>query len=188
MKGYKNYLLTFVLLFLGVSSASADVIIPRQFRIKNRPPGYCAWCCLETLGRYHRIESLNDLAKNREKDPDHVIWIDPYQAIVFPKNVGTPFIVQQKLDSLNVKYRTIVSNDSVWLKEVTRKKGCMAFFRPGAFVTPTGRTLDGHAVILTEYNDKDVEFLDPNDCTYWKAERLWFDLYWDRYALVLESK
>src|SRR5437763_385841 len=50
--------LALTLLFLFPCPARPEVKVPVACRIKNRPPGRCGWCCLETLARYHKITAL----------------------------------------------------------------------------------------------------------------------------------
>jgi hypothetical protein len=42
--------------------ADADVKIAPPCRVKNRPPGRCGWCALETLARHLEIKALYGLS------------------------------------------------------------------------------------------------------------------------------
>src|SRR5437773_12231648 len=59
-------LLTFALalLLLLPGAVQAEVKVLAACRIKNRPPGRCGWCCVETLARHHKIEPLYGLTEH----------------------------------------------------------------------------------------------------------------------------
>lgn len=165
-------LILFLVALLIVESTQA-VEIPKNLCVPNRHPGYCEWACLETLGNLHKVPQLKNLVERRSQDPDE--WVPTEQPNVFrlvQKHVGTDFIVRKKLDSLKVKYEMFTNFEREPLKRID-KEGCVATFWAGAF----GGT--GHAVILTGYNDKKVEWIDPNniDWIMW-ADRVWFDYWW----------
>ena len=51
------------LLLLFPHASWAGVNIAASCRVKNRPPGRCGWCALETLARYHHLKALYGLAR-----------------------------------------------------------------------------------------------------------------------------
>src|SRR5947209_2514778 len=51
--------LTCVLLCTG--AVWGEVRVTPACRVKNRPPGRCGWCALETLARHHHVEMLYGL-------------------------------------------------------------------------------------------------------------------------------
>src|SRR5205809_4376651 len=55
---------TLTLLLLLPSAIRAEVKVPAACRIRNRPPGRCGWCAIETLARHHKIESLYGLTEH----------------------------------------------------------------------------------------------------------------------------
>lgn len=180
----------FALLALA-TSVFAEVKIPEEHRIKNRAPGYCGWCCLETLGNMQKITKLKDLAKNRENDPDFeydtkikVKFMEEIKELTFhikePKNTASVQSVKDKLDTLGVKYK-ITSFDLDHVEEAVKKNGCVIFTKTGAFGD------GGHAVILTEYTKEIVKFIDPNDCCVYVATRAWFEVVWQGTAITLEE-
>ena len=57
-----NSIFACLLLVAFAFPAAAEVNIPTDCRIKNRPPGRCGWCALETLARHQHIEPA--LAEN----------------------------------------------------------------------------------------------------------------------------
>src|SRR5260370_30349606 len=56
-------LVALILPLLLPVAAVAEVKIAASCRVKNRPPGRCGWCAVETLGRHHRIKQLHGLAQ-----------------------------------------------------------------------------------------------------------------------------
>src|SRR5437870_4408928 len=52
------------LLLLLPSAIRAEVKVPATCRIRNRPPGRCGWCSVETLARHHKIEALYGLTEH----------------------------------------------------------------------------------------------------------------------------
>ena len=182
-------LLFVVLTFFIVTISYGDVNIYKKHRILNRAPGFCCWCCIETLGRNQGIKQLYDLAKNRDNDPYYVIGTEKIQTgentyieiqHVEPKNGGSIGSVKQKLDALKIKYKISIQDEN-HLKECCKKNGCVIFMKPNSIMPGP------HAVILTDYNDKTFEYLDPNKQIYYKGTREWFDIYWDGVAISLES-
>lgn len=178
----------FALLALA-TSVFAEVKIPEESRVRNRAPGYCGWCCLETLGNLQKIAKLKDLVNKRENDQDFeydvkikVKFMEEIKELTFrvkePKHAASIKSVKDKLDTLGVKYK-ITSFDLDHIQEAVAKNGCVIFAKAGAF----GK--DGHAVILTEYTKEIVKFIDPNDCCVYVATRAWFEVVWDGTAITL---
>ena len=52
-----------VALFVLPCAGRAEVNIEPDCRMKNRPPGRCGWCALETLARHHRVTALYGLTR-----------------------------------------------------------------------------------------------------------------------------
>ena len=181
-----KWMLAIVLSLCLALPTYADVTIPKKDRVANFSPGYCTWCCLETLGRYHKIEKLYNLAENRTNDPDYVVWDDYYQVYIVReyRNTGSCRAVAEKLNSLGVKYKMQWdgNRDDRILREAVKKDGAVVTMAPGAFG-------GSHSIIVTEYNDKKVEFINPNDASYYECTREWFSYYWTGAAVViLEQK
>ena len=57
--------LALALLLLLPWTADAEVNIAPVCRIKNRPPGRCGWCALETLARHLQIKILYGLTEKK---------------------------------------------------------------------------------------------------------------------------
>src|SRR4051812_16472512 len=87
--------------------ALADVQIDTQHRTQNQSPGYCAWACLETLGRNQGIKQLEGLVEARTKDGDVTekrmvqigsnLW-EERTTVIATKNVGYLPEIRRKLD------------------------------------------------------------------------------------------
>ncbi len=193
-------------LFLAVPSW-AQVEIDKKHRIENFGPGYCAWCSIETLGRHIGIEALHDLAKNRSKESsvkqwnsDKGVWVPlPYVMVSHgynyngpwvqeKRNVGTDWGVYWKLTELRVKFKMqwTGEKDTKLIKYAIKNNlGCAFAVKKGCF----GKNSSAHAMVLTNYDDKKVEYIDPNDPgNVYEATREWFDHWWSGWVLVLEKE
>ena len=174
------------LVFTG--SLFGRVKIDKANRVENINPGYCAWCSIEMLGRHLKVKKLYNLTKNRTKESD--IWInydDGKGWIRLRANEGHSNTIRWKMDELGVKYRMCNYGkfDRAMIEDsIKNNLGCAVGFKSGAF-----KGEGAHAVVLIDYNDDDVEFIDPNDpeSTY-TAKREWFDYYWDGWVLVVERE
>lgn len=185
----RKFILAMIATAVLCVSVFADVQIDKQHRIKNRSPGYCAWCCIETLGRNQGIKQLEGLTDARAKDSDitekRLVQIDwnmweEQEVVIATKNVGYVPAIRAKLDLLKVKYKITEWNRD-HLKDAVAKKGCVVYMKANPLMPGP------HAVILTEYNDKIFRYIDPNGCNYWEGSREWFDFYWDGVAISLEE-
>src|SRR5262249_51202379 len=65
-----------------------EIRIPVRCRVKNRPPGRCGWCCLETLARYHKIRALYGLT---ERNACQACLEDLEDAL---EDAGVPYRIQ----------------------------------------------------------------------------------------------
>ena len=203
----RRFVATLLLLLVFSSSSFSQVVIKKENRVLNKSPGFCAWCCLETLGRHHKIEPLYDLQDNREKeftwewDARNKKWIkSPYlwtdygsYKLKEHRSPGTHRALVNKLDSLNIKYRyqNHYNYSKTLIKEaIKNKQGCLVVVKwwtddNGKPIADSSHT---HAIVLLDYNDDGIEFFDPNDteCTY-TASHQWFNHYWTGYVLVVEG-
>lgn len=159
--------------------------IPQSCRIKNQPPGYCCWACLETLGRYHGIEGLYDLLESRKEEKDLVIndWFG--NATTYPRNLGYDFTVRNKLNDLKVKYwMQDAGGINRTLLKYAGSHGCVVGVKEGALkgVKTT------HAIVILEYDEEKVEYFDPNSpSTTWVATRKWFDHWWTGMIIIVQN-
>lgn len=205
----RKFIVAFLLLLVFSSSIFSQVIIEKENRVENRNPGYCAWCCLEMLGRHHKIEALYNLLDEREKeftwewDARKREWIkSPYILTDYGsyklrehRSPATHRAIANKLNSLDVKYsyQDHYNYDKSLLKEaIKNKQGCLVVVKwwkdaNGNAITAMNNS-STHAIIILDYNEDGVEFLDPNhiDRTY-SATHRWFNYYWTGYVLVLNG-
>src|SRR5439155_13777417 len=152
------------LLLLLPSFVQAEVNVVATCRIKNRPPGRCGWCCVETLARHHKIEALYGLAETNASRCD----VSNLETVVADAEV-----------SYRIQYPGI-RNQAILRHAVQENLGAVIGFRelyPGA---------GGHIVTLIDLTDDGVQVIDPNDADgrtrYMTLSR--FLYWWDGFALV----
>lgn len=164
MKRLVRLLVPLLVLFLPCV-AKAEVKIAMVSRMKNRPPGRCGWCALETLARHHGIKILYGL-------------VDSNASQSRPKDL------EKVLDDFKVSYRIQARGcfDRDILREAINKDlGAVVGLReqrPGA---------GGHIVTLIDYDADSVRIIDPNDqdCRTRTLPTETFLRCWDGFALVL---
>ncbi len=179
---FKKLVLLAVLFFSGHLLACD---IPENCRVKNEKPGYCCWACLETMGRFHGIEPLHDLLEKRKEEKD-ITTTDWYgNTFVYEKHLGYDFALRNKLTELKVRFW--MQDTGGWdrsLLKHAKSHGCLVSVKANALKdmkTP-------HGIVLTEYNDKNVEYYDPNyPDKIWVGSRKWFDFYWTGMIVVVEN-
>jgi hypothetical protein len=144
----------------------AEVVIDPSCRMKNRPPGRCGWCAVETLGRHHRIKALFGL-------------VDAHESIADPEDLTAV------LDHLKVSYsyQARGSRDTAILRRASREAlGAAVGFRP------LSEGAGGHIVTLVDFNEETVKVIDPNDddlrVRTMPTER--FLHWWDGLTIVIE--
>jgi hypothetical protein len=148
------------------SIAFSEVQISSDCRVKNRPPGRCGWCALETLARHHRIKALYGVVANHACD-------------------SRPKDLQGVLEASGVKYRMQargLRSTRILEKAIHENLGAAVGFRP---LVSGGR---GHIVTLVEFGAEEVRILDPNDKDG-QVRSMHLDAFlerWDGFALVLE--
>ena len=166
-KRFRAIALVVALSFLPCA-ARADVDIEPGCRMKNRPPGRCGWCALETLGRHHRIKALSGLVE------DHASTADPED-------------LTAALDKARVRYHLQKRGDrdpALLRSSCEDGLGAVVGFRPlyeGA---------GGHIVTLVDFTEDTVKVIDPNDqdgrVRTMSAER--FLHWWDGFTLVIQPE
>lgn len=200
----RKFVATFLLLFAFLSSAFSQVHIKKEHRISNQnfETGYCAWCCIETIGKHYGIETLNNLTKNRsqeftwtwnsrtrswEKSPYVMVDYGNYKSLEL-RSPGTHQALVGKLNSLNVKYhyQNYYNYDKIIIKNAIKNdQPCLVVVKCYWGKRPTN---DTHAIILLDYNDDGVSFFDPNDVDHvYTATHQWFNYYWIGYVLVIDK-
>jgi hypothetical protein len=161
-------LVALVLPLLLPVAAAAEVRIAASCRVKNRPPGRCGWCAVETLGRHLGLKQLHGIARTHATRT--TLW-DLEQAL---GEAGVGYRIQRP----GWVGTTILS------EAVSEGLGAAVGFRelyPGA---------GGHIVTLVDFTDEEVRVIDPNDrdgrTRTMSLDR--FLYWWDGFALVLERE
>jgi hypothetical protein len=158
-------LLAGLLLWTSAGEVRAEVNIPMDCRVSNRPPGRCGWCALETLGRHQHIKSLIGLTEKNAR----LASPDDLEQVLTEK--GIPYQIQDR-----GQFDTRVLQSAL-----KRNHGVVIGFRelfPGA---------GGHIVTLIDLGAEEVRLIDPNDPDHrvrtMSRERFFY--WWDGFALIL---
>jgi hypothetical protein len=164
MSKYIRSLVLAVVLILPCS-AGAEVKIPRACRVKNRPPGRCGWCALETLARHLHIRSL-------------------YSVVDENPRLSRPGDLEGVLVQTEVHYRIQYPGsygEDILRYGIREDLGVLVGFRelhPGA---------GGHIVTLVDFTSEEARVIDSNDADgrirTMPLDR--FLYWWDGFALVL---
>lgn len=181
-----------VLLILASNIFAQNVKIDVSNRVSNKQfdDGYCAWTSLETLARHHGIDKLKNLAKERSKESKYVwVEVDNHNYISVLRNVGHEWAIYRKLKDLNVKFRMAFEEDAIQklIKyAMDNKLGCIFVVSPG---WDGGDGNETHALILVDWNDKEIKYIDTNWVKeeYFTRTRSWFDKWRTSYIIVLEK-
>ncbi len=160
--------LALALLLLVTATGWAEVKIAKGNRVRNRPPGRCGWCALETLARHHHAEAFFTLVENH---PSTCAVNNLEEAL---KEAGVPYRIQYP----------DTADPAILRKAVDDGLGAVVGFRelyPGA---------GGHIVTLIDITDDAVKVIDCNDhdCRTRVMTRERFLFWWDGFALVPEFK
>lgn len=164
-----------VALLLAISPVYAEVSIPQSCRVPNKSVGVCSWCAIEMTGRYNGDKRLYGLVEARvklnEQNPG--------------TNGGTPSRIKDQLKELGVtdyifqepsdaKDKTILKNND-WNKQPV-VVNVRNYPKEGQY----------HSILLTDFNDTTVTFIDPNVADKsMVAVMRWFDQHWDGSALII---
>lgn len=158
-------LLVVALLAILPSVVEAEVPIAKSCRVKNRPPGRCGWCAVETLARHHQIAVL-------------------YGVVETHATQTRPADLERALDDAKVSYRVQARgcfDKDILLEAIRKDLGAVVGFRE---LRPGG---GGHIVTLIDLTADNVRIIDPND----QDQRTrtvsleQFLNWWDGFALVL---
>ena len=157
--------LALIVLLFTPCTALAEVNIPLQCRIKNRPPGRCGWCALETLARHQRVKALYGITDEHESRSD-------------------PETLEGLLQTKHITYRVQPrgNSDTAILRQAIHEgRGVVVGFRelsPGS---------GGHIVTLVDFTEDQARVIDSNDADRrvrtMPVQRFLF--WWDGFALVL---
>jgi hypothetical protein len=162
-----KYLLSTLFFFLAISYSQADVKIDKKHWVKNRSPGYCTWCGLDTLARHHEIKPLIGIVDHRVKNK-------------LPSG-GTNYEVIKALDQAKVDYTlNTVSNYKLLTDVCDDGIGAVV----SMFHYPTYG--DYHSVTLVDITPTRVRFIDSNDLreemTYPRSN---FESKWDGISIIV---
>jgi hypothetical protein len=154
-------------LLVSCALTQADVNIPSNCRIKNRPPGRCGWCALETLARFHGLAALYGLTDT------HACRSSPKDLKAALKEAGIAFRMQNP------------GNRDRSILRYAMRAGLGAAV--GFYEAAPGD--GGHIVTLVDFGKDGVKVIDPNDADgrvrSMTLER--FLYWWDGFVLVLET-
>jgi hypothetical protein len=166
-KRNRGLALTVALLLLPCA-ARAEVNIDPGCRMKNRPPGRCGWCAVETLGRHHHIKALFGLVE------DHASTANPDDLTAVLDKLQVHYYYQRRGDLDTALLRT----------SCEQGLGAVVGFRP------LHEGAGGHIVTLVDFTAETVKLIDPNDedgrVRTMPTER--FLHWWDGFTLVLRPE
>lgn len=170
------------------STASAEVIIDKEYWTPNQAPGYCGWCSLRMAGLQQGIKKIDPIVKLREEILWDWTWLDGWWQPI-PGCAATADVIASQLDKIGVRYViSTTKNDDGLIRQMIKDRGVSVGMRVWWSNSRSGQSEGWHMIVLTEYTDKKVAFKDPNDVqnVYW-ASREWFDYFWNGLAVVLEE-
>ena len=146
----------------------AEVNIAPECRMKNRPPGRCGWCALETLGRHHHIKSLVGIVE------DHASTANPEDLTAFLDTVKVRYQLQNRGEVSTAILRTACE----------KGLGAVVGFRP------LQEGAGGHIVTLVEFTDDTAKVIDPNDQDgrVRTMPRDRFLYWWDGFTIVVQPE
>lgn len=124
---------------------SSGIYIPLEDRVLNISSGYCGYCCLETVGRYHRLPKLYNLVSKTLNSTNNGATNDKERKKI--------------LDDLSISYiSSLVDsyNTNIIEECLAKSLPIIVAFKPKV------NERFGHVVILLSYSTKEVSILDPN--------------------------
>ena len=92
-----------LVLVLVPSLVEAEVTVPASCRIKNRPPGRCGWCAIETVARQMKIETLYGITDS------HSCRSCPADLETALTEAGVPYLIQYPGTSDTAMLKTAIS-------------------------------------------------------------------------------
>ncbi len=115
---------------------------------------------------------------------------DGHTMVYEDRSPGGHYALVGKLKRLGVKYRFQDYGDTsrkLIKRAILAEKPCLIVLKVWDRPTVKGEDVDTHAVILLDYNEEGIEFLDPNDIEQpYTAPHEWFDEHFTGYVLILE--
>jgi hypothetical protein len=152
-------------LLLAASTARAAIHIAPECRVKNRPPGRCGWCALETLARHHGVKAIYGFA-------------DSHPCTCSPRSL------EESLLETGVRYRIQYPGSrgrSILHYAIDENLGAAVGLRTPALGP------GGHIVTLVDLTADKVRYIDPNDADG-RTRTMNFHRFlqhWDGLAVVL---
>lgn len=154
----------------------ADVDIPKNYWVKNRPNGYCFFCAAETVGKFYKIKQLYDFEDENGKHWGLMEWYAQWPSVGANDND-----VHDSLTNLEVNYNVYYARDIEWLKKQTDNKTPV--------IVASSWVNGNHAYIVVDVEDKWVKIIDSNrvDKYRWLG-KAWFEQNWNKWALIIHPK
>lgn len=184
MKKFFGLILTILIISLSFSSE-----IDNKIRVPNKEPGWCMWCCLQTLGVKYNIPKLKTIMTDiEEKDKDQILMLDEDRFVYRPKSAAYPDTIKRKLVKLRVKHKIqdFGNHDTELIKYAMQKDlGCVVVMNSEGLISCFKKP-GKHAVMVIDFTDEIVEFADPNVVQVnYLASRDWFDKYFEGFIVVV---
>ena len=153
--------LTFLSISVSLSNVYAEALIKDEYRARNINPGYCGWCCIQTLCKQQGIKEGFNIVESRKSDPD--FWDN---GILCNKGAANDVEIKNKLDKLGIKFHSLPTKTAfIHIKEfikltVEKGQGCLVVVYHGL---PT--CYGCHAITVVDINEKEgwYRYIDSND-------------------------
>lgn len=131
-----------LIVWLALCNASfADCKIPKKCQVENPPQGLCLWCCIETVGNYHKIKQTRGIVVRHWEEGGGCTF-DKATNELWDMGVAYSYL-RPKLDIALVKAHTDAKYPIIVSTRKTSFHG-------------------SHAIIITNVTDTHVYFIDPN--------------------------
>jgi hypothetical protein len=164
----KSLALVALSLLLVAGPAESAIHIAPECRVKNRPPGRCGWCALETLGRHHAMQAVYGLAAR------HACTCSPAS-------------LEESLRETGVRYRIQYPgcrSRAILRCAIGEELGAAVGLRCSPFAEDGG---EKHIVTLVDFGPDSVQFIDSDDSPN-RTRRMSMKQFlarWDGLAVVL---
>jgi hypothetical protein len=183
-----KYLILSLFLLLSSNVLALDIELANQ--VKNQKPGFCTWASLETMGRQRNIKPLIGLLEQRKTDPGDA-FITTSGIRRYKNSDGAGYQAYKKLTSLGLKfYVQYEDNFNTNVLTYTNNFGCVIGIKEYTLKWPKPDSQPGpHAILLTKYNESNIEFFDSNFPTRrFVGSTKWLMESWTGLAIIVETK
>lgn len=165
MNTFKRAFSVFILILLSLSitlnSVYAEAVIQDECRATNIQPGYCGWCCIQTMSKHQKIKEGYNIVESRKSDPD--FW---YNGILTNRGSATDEEFKNKLNTLKIKFKNLPTGSDFrsvlnFIKITTvHGQGCLVVVAQGLPTTPRC-----HAITVVDINEEEgwYRYIDSND-------------------------